>query len=118
MEKPSHLAPPESPRTVGGWIAKRPAAVLAFALGMISFVIVVAGTGDVWATPDWRLSVPGFAATAIASLLSLVRRERALLLWGIGLAVAGGALILGYVLLVALIAAAAAAIILILHAIM
>ena len=118
LSKPDHLKPVE-PQSAGAWLAKRPAALAAGVLGALAFLVVAISQGEVWATPDWRISVPGFAATAIASLISLARREpRGYWIWGIGLALAGAAIVLGWFLMVAIIIAAAAVLILILHALM
>jgi hypothetical protein len=117
LPKPDHLRPiqPSSPLA---WLGKRPAAVIALIAGVIAFAIVAIAQGEVWATPDWRVSVPGFTATALAALVSLARRERGYWLWGLGLALAAASLVLGWFLMVAIIIAAAAVLILILHALL
>ena len=117
LSKPDHLKPVE-PQSAGAWLARRPAALAAAVLGVIAFLVVAISQGEVWATPDWRISVPGFVATAIASIVSLARREPGYWLWGLGLALAGCAIVLGWFLMVAIIVAAAAVLILILHALM
>lgn len=118
LEKPDHLRPVETP-TAAAWLARRKVAVLAAVLGVVSFLIVAVSQGEVWATPDWRLSVPGFVATAIASIVSLARREPGgYWIWGVGLALAAAAIVLGWFLMVAIIVAAAAVLILILHALL
>jgi hypothetical protein len=76
------------------WLARRPAASIAVVLGLASFVVVAVAQPALWSVPDWRLSVPGLAATAVAALISLARREPAgYSLLGLGLASA--ALVLG-----------------------
>jgi hypothetical protein len=85
LPKPDHLQPAddESGRDVdreaqGGGSRRG-------VLGVLSFLVVAIGQRD-WDTPDWRLSVPGFLLTAIASGASLARREPQGY-WGVG---AGG----------------------------
>ncbi|HEU0035415.1 MAG TPA: hypothetical protein VFQ53_32620 [Kofleriaceae bacterium] len=117
LEKPEHLRPVDT--TSSSWLARRKLAAAAAVLGVLSFVVVAVAQGEVWATPDWRVSVPGFALTAIAALASIARREpQGYWLWGIGLALAGAAIVLGWFLMVAIIIGAAAILILILHALM
>ena len=117
LSKPEHLKPID--RSASGWLAKRKAAVAAGALGVASFIVVAVVQGEVWATPDWRVSVPGFAITAIASVLSLVRREpNGYWIWGLGLGLAAAAIVLGWFLMFAIIIGGAALLIVILHAIL
>ncbi|MDX2093175.1 MAG: hypothetical protein SFX73_35355 [Kofleriaceae bacterium] len=114
---PAPLRPADP--SAASWLAQRPAALAAAILGILSFIVVAIGQGDLWTTPDWRLSVPGFALTAIASIASVVRRERgAYALWLIGLGAAGAALVLGWFLMVVIVIGATAILMLILHAVM
>lgn len=116
MEKPSHLAPADP--SASSWLASRPAALAAGALGLIAFIVVAIASGELGATPDWRISVPGFALTAIASIASIARKERGgYLLWMIGLALAAASLVLGWFLMVAIVIGVAVVAVLILHAI-
>jgi hypothetical protein len=89
------------------------------AIGALSFVVVAIVHPNVAALPDWRLSVPGFALAAAASVFSLVRREpQGYWLWAIGLGLAAAAIVLGWFLMLAIVIAATAIVILILHAVM
>ncbi len=116
MEKPSHLAPADP--SASSWLATRPAALAAGVLGLISFIVVAIAAGELGVTPDWRISVPGFALTAIASIVSIARKERGgYMIWMIGLGLAGASLILGWFLMVAIVIGAAVIAVLILHAI-
>ncbi|HEY0193667.1 MAG TPA: hypothetical protein VGC42_21265, partial [Kofleriaceae bacterium] len=113
LTKPAHLRPRWR------WVARRPAALAALGLGLAAFVTVAVAQPRLWATPDWRLSVPGAAATAIATLVSVARREHgAYGLWLVGLGLAAASLVLGWFLLFAIVIAATALLILILHAVM
>jgi hypothetical protein len=118
LSKPDHLRPVEK-TSAGAWLAKRPAALVAGVFGVVAFTIVWILQGETWTTPDWRITVPGFLATAIASIVSLARREpRGYWIWGIGLALAAASIVLGWFLMVAIVIGAAAVLIVILHAIM
>lgn len=116
MEKPSHLGPADP--STGSWLAARPAALAAGVLGLIAFIVVAVASGELGATPDWRISVPGFVLTAIASIASVARKERSgYMVWMIGLGLAAASLVLGWFLMVAIVIGAAVVAVLILHAI-
>jgi len=118
LDKPEHLRPVED-ASPGAWIARRKAASLAGALGLLSFIVVAIGQGELAAVSDWRLSLPGFALTVAASIASLVRREpQGYWIWAIGLALAAVAIVLGWFLMIMVIIAGAALLIFILHAIL
>jgi hypothetical protein len=110
VEKPDHLRTNVTERS--------PFAIAALVLGVLAFVVVCVTQREMWSTPDWRFSVPGFAVTALASLASLARREKAYALWITGLALAAASLVLGWFLMVAIVAAVAAILMLILHTVM
>lgn len=116
LTRPEHLGDaPESPRA---WLARRPAGLIALALGVLSFGVVAAVQEPLWSTPDLRLSLPGFAAATIASLASVARRERAHALWLIGVGLASAALVLGWFLMVAVVIGTAALLMVILNSVM
>jgi hypothetical protein len=116
LEKPAHLRPPSDG---GSWLAKRPAAAVALALGVLSFLIVSVAHGELSSTPDPRLTVPGFAAAALAALASLARREpQGYWLWALGVGLAAAAIVLGWFLMLAIVIGATVIVILILHALM
>jgi hypothetical protein len=94
------------------------AGIVALALGAVAFAVVAATQDHFWATPDWRVSVPGFAATAAAAAVSLVRRERAHAWWLGGLGLAGAALVLGWFMMLAIVIGVTALLIAILHHVM
>jgi hypothetical protein len=101
------------------WLAGRPAALATLLLGVIAFVIVAISQHELWSTPDWRISVPAFAATAACALVSIARREAgAYPLWLLGLGLAAAAMVLGWFLMLAIVIGATAALILILHSVM
>ena len=117
LTKPSHLRPAAPSRW--GWVVRRPAGLVALAIGVATFVTVVVAQPRLWATPDWRLSVPGAVVTALAAAVSLARREHgAYALWLVGLGLAGASLVLGWFFLFAIVISATAILILILHAVM
>jgi hypothetical protein len=101
------------------WLARRPAGLAAALLGLAAFVVVAVAQPTLWSTPDWRLAVPGLAATAIAAAVSIARREPGgYPLWLLGLGLAGATLVLGWFLMLAIVIAATVVLILILHALM
>ncbi|MBA3819412.1 MAG: hypothetical protein H0X17_11010 [Deltaproteobacteria bacterium] len=89
----------------------------------MSFLIVAIvhgrGAGSMSELPDWRVSVPGFVAAAIAAAGSLARREpQGYWLWAVGLGIAAAAIVLGWFLMIGVVIGATAIVILILHALM
>ena len=117
LTRPPHLRP-TAPSWLS-WLAQRLAGATAALLGIAAFVVEAVVQPTLWATPDWRLTVPGLAATAIATAISLARREPgAYPLWLLGLGFAGAALVLGWFLVLAIVVAATMVLILILHAVM
>ena len=101
LSKPEHLRHVPSSRRK--WLAQRPFALASCALGLLSFIVVAVTQQRLWSTPDWRISVPCFAVTAIAALVSIVRREHGPGFWALGLGFAGAALVLGWFLMLALV---------------
>jgi len=119
LERPAHLQRQADGGAWPGWLGPRKAGAAALALGVLSFLIAAVAHGELASLPDWRLTVPGFGATAIAAAASLARREpRAYWLWAIGLGLAGAAIVLGWFLMLSIVIAATAIAIAILHAVM
>ena len=121
LTKPSHLrsALGTAETSRRAWLVQRPAGAACAALGLITFIVVAVAQPALWAAPDRRLTVPGLAATAIAALLSIARRETgAYPLWLLGLGLATAALVLGWFLMFAIVIGATVVLILILHAVM
>jgi hypothetical protein len=117
LTKPAHLRPVTASRWA--WLARRPAGLAAAVLGLAAFVVVAVAQPRPWATPNWHLSVPGAAVTALAAAISLARREHgAYPLWLLGLGLAGAAVVLGWFLMLAIVIGVMAVLILILHAVM
>jgi len=113
LAKPDHLSPQR-----GAWLAQHVAGTSALVLGVLSFVVVAVTQDRLWSTPDWRISVPGFALAELAALASFARREKTYALALAGLGFAGAALVLGWFLMLALVIGATVVVILILHAVM
>ena len=113
LTKPDHLGAGQS-----SWLAQNPAGLVAVASGILAFVIVAVSQPQLWATPDWRISVPAFGVTAAAATVAIARRERAYPLWLFGVGLAGAALVLGWFVMLAIVIAATAVAIAILHAVM
>ena len=116
LSKPAHLS--DVPTSRGTWLATRPFALVAFALGIVTFIIALVIAEPLWSTPDMRVTVPGFIATVVAGLVSIARRERAWPLWLAGFGMAAAALVLGWFLMVAIVIGATAILILILNTVM
>ncbi|HEY5925410.1 MAG TPA: hypothetical protein VIV11_27185 [Kofleriaceae bacterium] len=116
LPKPEHLR--DVPSSRKEWLAQRPWALVALALGLISFIVVATSQDQMWATPDWRISCPGFALTAIAALVSLAKRERGHVLWLVGLGLAGAALVLGWFVMLAIVIGVTLVLMLILSTVM
>ena len=116
LAKPEHLR--DVPTSRAQWLAKRPFALASLALGIITFIVVTVTQEQMWTTPDWRISVPGFAATAIASLVSIARREKGHALWLVGVGLAGAALVLGWFMMFAIVIGVTLALMLILQTVM
>ena len=116
MAKPEHLR--DVPMSRGAWLAQRPAALASLGLGVLSFIVVAATQTQLWSTPDWRISVPGFALAAGASLMSLWRHERGHALWLAGVGFAGAALVLGWFFMLALVIGATLLLMVILSTVM
>ena len=85
------------------WLAAHVAGLLALALGVASFLVVALSAKQIFATPDWRLSVPGLVLTAAAAAWSLIRRERAIALPLLGVGLAAAACVLGWFLVTAIV---------------
>jgi hypothetical protein len=116
LDKPDHLASGNAPRNA--WLARRIAGAACAVLGALTFVIVAIAQPALWATPDPRISAPGFVLTAAAATISVVRRERAWALVGLGVGTAAAALVLGWLFGLAIVLAATIALIAILHAVL
>lgn len=110
------------PATAGEWVRKHAAGLAAAGLGLIAIAVASIGyfaTGNEIATmPDVRMTGPLLAVTAAAAVASLVRREGTYALPVCGLALAGAAMVLGWVIVVGIIVLAAALVIVLLHQLM
>jgi hypothetical protein len=109
--------PPET-STPLAWLARRPAGCAALVLGVAAFLYVTLRQADAWSTPALRDSLPGVGLTAALAVVSILRRERAATLWLAGLGLATIAVVLGYVVIMAVVVVATAILILLLHAVL
>lgn len=116
LPKPEHLR--DVPTSTGDWLAKRTAGIAAFLFGLGTFAVAAIVNEPMWSTPDWHITVPGFALTAIASLISMQRHEQAWGLWLVGIGLAGAAIVLGWVMLLAVVIGATVILMLIMHSVM
>ena len=115
LRKPEHL---RAATTTRGYLATRPAGLAALALGVLAFIVVAITQNQIGTTPDWRISVPGFALTAAATIVSLVRRELAQMLWLVGLGLAAASLVFGWFVLLAIVLGVTLLVMLIVHTVM
>ena len=107
-----HRATEPPPRH--GWLGAHAFGLAALAIGVIGFLVVALTAKPLWATPDWRLSVPFLIATVVAAAASLIRRERAVALPLLGVALAAAAVVLGWFLVTAIVVGVTTLVILIL----
>jgi len=114
LTKPDHL----DGRIPHEWLIKHAAGVASLVLGALAFIVVAISQDQMWAQPDWRISVPAFVLTAVAAIAAIVRKEHSSTYWLLGLGLAGAALVLGWVLMLAIIIGATALLILIFHSVM
>lgn len=114
LPKPDHLAGPLPHE----WRATHAAGIVALVLGALSLIVTLVAQTQLWATPDWRITVPGFALTLAVAVLAMIRKERSSTYWLLGLGLAGSALVLGWVMMLAIILGVMLALILILHSVM
>jgi len=112
VERPDHLDARHE------WVATRAAGAVTLALGALAFIVVAISQDKMWSTPDWRISVPAFVLTALAAIVAIIRKEKSSTYWLLGLGLAGSALVLGWVLMLAIILGATMLLILILHSVM
>ncbi len=113
---PDHLRDaPTEPRV---WLQRRAAALAALVFGSLTFIVVAVAQQPIFSSPDARISIPGFTATLIAAIFSLGRREKAYPYWLAGLGLATCALVLGWVMMLAIVVSATAVVIAILHVVM
>ena len=114
LPKPDHLAGPLRHE----WKATHAAGIVTLVLGVVTLIVTLIAQHQLWSTPDWRITVPGFALTLVAALLAIVRKEKSSTYWLLGLGLAGSALVLGWVMMLAIILGVMLALILILHSVM
>ena len=102
LPKPDHLRR-RVPTSRKKWLKQRPFSLAAFGLGLLSFIVVATTQHEMWSTPDWRISVPGFVLTAAAAITSMFRREHGPGFWALGLGFAGAAIVLGWFMMLAIV---------------
>ncbi len=118
MDTPPPLRPVAGIPRVGTWFEQHAVGLGALILGALAFVVATLQQSAVWASPDWRITVPFFIVTLIVAVVSFARREGtpALALLGVGLAAA--TIALGWFLILAAVVAVTAVLILIMSVVM
>ena len=101
------------------WLRRHAAGLGCCALGIAALAagcwMQFGGERALTDTPDVRITVPLLVVTLAAGVASLARREGALVLPVIGVALAAAALVLGYVVLVVAVALGAALLLVLVH---
>jgi hypothetical protein len=96
-------------RPVRRWPPRQLAGLICVGLGIVAVsvaaVMVIRHDALFDEIPDWRVTVPLWAATAIAAAASYLRREGSYGLAVAGVALASAAMALGWVLVLAMVAA-------------
>ena len=62
------------------WLVAHLAGLIALTIGVLGFAIVSLTQTQVWAQPDWRITVPFLVATVAAAAVAIARREGTLAL--------------------------------------
>lgn len=83
-------------RTVVQRLVAHAAGLVAMTVGAVAFIVVVIRQKELWAQPDFRLTVPLFVATLIPTAISFVRKEGSYALPLLGLGLAGVAVVMGW----------------------
>jgi hypothetical protein len=115
MAKPGHL---ESQPAARDWIVANMFALTAFAMGIVAFVVVVILQQQLWASPDWRVTIPMFVVTAGLASVSIIKKESTIALPLLGIGLAAAATVMGWFLITAIVVAVAAVVILIMSHVM
>ena len=113
--------PPSSTTTARAWLVRHAFGVACCALGLLSLglaTFVTLEAGSIMDTPDPRLTVPFFIAVLAAGVTSLVRKEGTYTLALVGACSAGSALVLGWMIVLAIVGVITAALIAILSEVM
>jgi hypothetical protein len=110
-----NLAPEARPGRTPRWLRDHAAGLASLALGVIGFIVVAIRQEQLWAQPDWHITVPFLVGTAIAVA---IRHEGQLWLPLVGVGLAAAATVLGGVVVFGAVVLATAIIILILSGVM
>ena len=89
--------PPAEPRE---WIVRHALGLVAIVIGAVSFTIAAIRQDELWDTPDHRVTVPLFVLALVVAVIAFVRQEPSRLLPLAGVALAGVAVALGWVVVV------------------
>jgi drug/metabolite transporter (DMT)-like permease len=98
------------PTTPREWIVRHALGLLAVLIGAVSFAIAAIRQDELWSTPDHRVTIPLFVAALVVGVIAFVRQEPSRLLPLAGVALAGIAVALGWVIVVGAILLATAVI--------
>ena len=107
-----------APEPAAQWLAHHAFGLAALVVGAIGFVVTFMVQDPLWSMPDHRLTVPFFGLALVLGVVSVARKEGALVLAVSGVALAALAMVLGWFLVMALIVGVAAIVILIMSMVM
>jgi hypothetical protein len=98
LQRPDHLDPPRltGGPAAGAWILAHAAGLVALLLGTVSFIVVTVSQREFWSQPNWRLTIPFFVVTLVATVVAFVRKEKTYALPLLGLGLAAATLVLGW----------------------
>lgn len=96
LQRPDHLDPPSQAAPAVAWLLGHAAGLAALLLGTVTFIVVTVFQQEFWSQPNWRLTVPLFAVTLVATVIAFVRKEKTYALPLLGLGLAGATLVLGW----------------------
>ena len=100
------------------WVKQHAFGLAALVLGVVGFSVVALTQAELWASPDWRITVPFFVVTLAATVVSLVRREKPVAISLLGFGLSAAALAMGWFLVTAIVIGVTAVIILLLSVVM
>lgn len=101
LPRPDHLAPGGARPDAARWLLDHAAGLSALLLGALAFIVVTVRQRELWSQPDFRLTVPFFVATLVATAIAFARKEKSYALPLLGLGLAAATLVLGWFFLVA-----------------
>lgn len=101
LVRPEHLDGPGARPPAQRWLLDHAAGLAALVIGALAFLVVTVSQRELWAQPDFRITVPFFVAALVAVVISFSRKEKSYALPLLGLGLAAATLVLGWFLITA-----------------